>query len=96
MRLIGPRLLVSCVLAAVIAGTPLLPWYKLGLDVQPTVEWLTVPGIVFAYLFAGPHNLTTRMVTIADFALYWAAGLLFLTLFHKRRMRKSIRPDDGK
>src|ERR1700675_2778623 len=62
--------LKSLGLGALIAGIPLLPWYRLGVGVQPTVELLTVPGIVVGYMFAGPHNLTTPMVTVADFCIY--------------------------
>ena len=70
-------LLKALVSGVAIAGIPLLPWYRLGVGVQPTVEWLTFPGIIVAYLFAGPHNLSTPMVTIADFLIYWTCSYFF-------------------
>jgi hypothetical protein len=82
------RTLLKCLgLGAVVAGIPLLPWYRLGVGVQPTVEWLTFPGIVVGYMFAGPHNLTTPMVTAADFLIYSACSYFVVRRWERRVKR---------
>lgn len=84
MIMTSGTLLKSLVSGTAIAGVPLLPWYRLGVGVQPTIEWLTFPGYVVSYVFEGPHGMRASTITIADCVIYSACSYFFMRRREKR------------